>query len=122
MPVVILLLMNPPVADMIALGTVMAVGACSGPLMPFKGGRIDATEGGATGVPEEFGTLDVFLEQFSRAGFNQTEMIELVACGHTLGSVHQAGFPDVVQNAETADNTNGGVHFDDTVDVYDNHV
>jgi len=109
-------------ADMIALGTVMAVGACSGPLIPFKGGRVDATQGGDTGVPDEFGTIEDFLAKFSRTGFNQTEMIQLVACGHTLGSVHQAGFPDVVQNAETPNNTNGGVNFDDTVDVYDNHV
>lgn len=73
------------VADMIALGTVIAVGACSGPLIPFKGGRVDATEGGALGVPEQFGTLETHLEQFARAGLNQVEMIELVACGHTIG-------------------------------------
>ncbi|KAH8114592.1 heme peroxidase [Phellopilus nigrolimitatus] len=109
-------------ADMIALGTVVAIGSCSGPLIPYKGGRIDATAAGDYGVPEEFGTLETHLGQFARAGFNHTEMIQLTACGHTIGSVHQNGFPDVVQNAVTPNNTEGGVHLDDTFDVFDNHI
>lgn len=112
----------PLVADMIALGTVVAVGSCSGPLMPFSGGRVDATAGGAFGVPEPEGDLQTHLTRFAGAGFNTTEAIELTACGHTIGSVHQGGFPNIVQNAETPDNTNGAVHFDDTFDKFDDHV
>ncbi len=107
---------------MIALGTVMAVGACAGPLISFKGGRVDATVPGAFGVPEPEGSLATHIARFATAGFNQQEMIQLTACGHTVGSVHQGGFPNIVQNAETPNNTNGGVHFDDTGDVFDNHV
>ncbi|PAV17307.1 heme peroxidase [Pyrrhoderma noxium] len=109
-------------ADLIALGVVTAVGACSGPLIPFKAGRVDSVVAGDLGVPEEFGALSKHIEQFSRAGMNQTEMIQLTACGHTLGSVHQAGFPDVVHNAETPDNIAGTIHLDDTFDVFDNHI
>jgi hypothetical protein len=39
-------------ADLIALSTVVAVGACGGPKVPFRAGRVDATEGGVLGVPE----------------------------------------------------------------------
>lgn len=109
-------------ADLIALGVVTSVGACSGPLIPFKAGRVDSVVAGDLGVPEEFGALSKHIEQFSRAGMNQTEMIQLTACGHTLGSVHQAGFPDVVHNAETPDNIAGAIHLDDTFDVFDNHM
>jgi hypothetical protein len=40
---------NFPVSDLIALGTVMATGACSGPHVQFRGGRVDATTAGPTG-------------------------------------------------------------------------
>lgn len=39
-------------ADLVALSTVVAVGACGGPKIPLRVGRIDATEGGEFGVPE----------------------------------------------------------------------
>ena len=58
-------------ADLIALGVVTAVGACSGPLIPFKAGRVDSVVAGDLGVPEEFGALSKHIEQFSRAGMNQ---------------------------------------------------
>lgn len=37
------------VSDLIALGTVMATGACGGPHVEFRAGRVDATAAGPTG-------------------------------------------------------------------------
>lgn len=125
-------------ADLIALSVTMSVGNCGGPQIPVRGGRIDATQGGGTGVPAPDTDLELTLLYFSRAGFNQVDAIALTACGHTIGNVHhvghsilyvyqvsahnlQGGFPTVVGieavNNET--NTGGGIHFDSTVDVFD---
>lgn len=73
------------VADLIALGTVVAVGACGGPIIPFRGGRIDATEAGASGVCEPETDLKTTLGSFSNAGFSQQDAIGLTACGHSMG-------------------------------------
>ena len=64
------------------------MGNCGGPQIPVRGGRIDATEGGPFGVPAPETELDLTLEFFANAGFNQVDSIGLTACGHTLGSVH----------------------------------
>lgn len=108
-------------ADLIALSVTMSVGNCGGPQIPVRGGRIDATQGGGTGVPAPDTDLELTLLYFSRAGFNQVDAIALTACGHTIGNVHHGGFPTVVGieavNNET--NTGGGIHFDSTVDVFD---
>ncbi|KAJ7715824.1 heme peroxidase [Mycena metata] len=110
------------VADMIALSIIMSVGTCSNPTVaiPLRGGRIDATEGGSFGVPEPETDIETTLNQFSLAGFSQSDAIGLTICGHTLGSVHHAGFPQVVpESAVTPNNTGGGIHFDATPDVFD---
>ncbi|KAF9050033.1 heme peroxidase [Panaeolus papilionaceus] len=83
-------------SDLIALGAVMAVAACGGPIIPFRGGRIDATGPGVFGVPEPHQSLEAHTESFRLQGFNRSEMIGLVACGHTLGGVTSADFPDIV--------------------------
>ncbi|KAF7348797.1 Peroxidase [Mycena venus] len=109
-------------ADMIALSVVMSVGSCSAPSIhiPLRGGRVDATEGGLFGVPEPETDIHTTLNQFSQAGFSQSDAIGLTICGHTLGSVHHAGFPQVVpESAVTPNNTGGGIHFDATPDVFD---
>ncbi|KAJ7101959.1 heme peroxidase [Mycena epipterygia] len=109
-------------ADMIALSVVMSVGTCSTPNIhiPLRGGRVDATEGGAFGVPEPETDIATTLNEFSGAGFSQSEAIGLTVCGHTLGSVHHGGFPQVVpESAVTPNNTGGGVHFDATPAVFD---
>ncbi|KIK68410.1 hypothetical protein GYMLUDRAFT_153711 [Collybiopsis luxurians FD-317 M1] len=109
-------------ADMIALSVVTSVGVCSSPSIhiPFRGGRIDASEGGTFGVPEPETDIGTTLKQFAQTGFNQQDAIGLTACGHTLGNVHHGGFPQVVgPEAVTPNNTGGGVHFDSTVDVFD---
>ncbi|KAJ3716374.1 heme peroxidase [Lentinula raphanica] len=76
--------------------------------------------GGAFGVPAPETDIQTTLDQFEQAGFNQQDSIALTACGHTLGSVHHAGFPQVVgPEAVTPNNTGGGEHFDSTLDVFD---
>jgi hypothetical protein len=47
-------------------------------------------------------------------------MIQAVACGHTIGSVHEVNFPDIVSGAINDENTDGASHFDSTFDVFDN--
>jgi hypothetical protein len=102
------------VADLVALGTVMTVNLCGGTYIPYRPGRVDATQADpTTGVPEPGTSLDETLADFSRAGFNQADSIALTACGHTVGSVHHGGFPEVSpESAVTPNNTNGGLNFD----------
>ncbi|KAJ7155090.1 heme peroxidase [Mycena filopes] len=112
-------------ADAIALSVAMSVGSCSNPpiVIPLRGGRVDATAGGLFGVPEPETDIGTTLNQFSQAGFNQADAIGLTLCGHTLGSVHHGGFPQVVpESAVTPNNTGGGIHFDSTPDVFDANV
>ena len=91
-------------ADLLALSVVTAMSVCGGYDVPLRVGRIDATEAGPLGVPEPNQDLKTHTEIFARQGFNRTEMIELVACGHTLGGVHNANFPQI-----TGDDTENGV-------------
>ncbi|KAF9477280.1 heme peroxidase [Pholiota conissans] len=84
-------------SDLIALGTVWGVVSCGGPLIPFRPGRIDATAAGRYGVPQPQEVLSLATERFRLQGFNQSEMISLVACGHTLGGVRNTDFPSIVQ-------------------------
>ncbi|KAL2917377.1 hypothetical protein HK105_203041 [Polyrhizophydium stewartii] len=51
---------------------------------------------------------------FKRMGFNATEMIELVACGHTMGSVHAQFTPEVTDLVAAP--------FDSTRLIFDNTV
>ena len=91
-------------ADIIALGATVALGSCSngGVLVPFRGGRVDATEAGPSGVPEPQQDLNSHISSFKNQGFNVSEMIGLVACGHTLGGVHGNDFPDIVDVTKNA--------------------
>ncbi|KAJ3906340.1 heme peroxidase [Lentinula edodes] len=103
-------------ADTIALGAIFAVAGCGGPLIPFSAGRVDATEAGPATVPEPQQDLASHTEAFRRQGFTPTEMIGLVACGHTLGGVRQVDFPLVVTDTEDVLQT-----FDTTIN-FDNAV
>ena len=40
------------IADLVALGVYASVRACGGPIIPMRGGRIDATAAGSLGVPQ----------------------------------------------------------------------
>ncbi|KAL0057382.1 hypothetical protein AAF712_015978 [Marasmius tenuissimus] len=87
------------VSDLIALGTIFAYGSCGGPShvsIPYRAGRKDATSAGPPGVPEPHQDVKSHIESFRRQGFNQEEMIALIACGHTVGGVAQKDFPDMV--------------------------
>ncbi|KFY43411.1 hypothetical protein V494_02000 [Pseudogymnoascus sp. VKM F-4513 (FW-928)] len=84
------------ISDLLAMSMYTAVRACGGPIVPIRAGRIDATEGGATGVPQPENPTQTFVAQFLRMGFNTSEMIEVTACGHTIGGVHAAQFPLIV--------------------------
>ncbi|KAJ7702017.1 heme peroxidase [Mycena metata] len=104
-------------ADVIAIGAINAVVGCGGPAIPFRGGRIDATEAGPATVPEPQQDLASHVASFKAQGFSETEMISLVACGHSLGGVQQVDFPlivteDVPTGIQTFVSTVG---FDNTV-------
>lgn len=107
-------------ADIIALGGVFAVATCGGPIVPFRGGRIDAWTPGGFGTPEPQQDLDTLTESFRKQGFSNTEMITLTACGHTVGGVRDADFPMLV----SASTTPGQPHIIDfdTTTQYDNKV
>ncbi|KAI0407977.1 heme peroxidase [Xylaria palmicola] len=113
-----------PMADLVALGTVMSVNLCGGKYIPFRPGRIDAVGADpTTGVPEPGTSLEETLELFERSGFNQVDAIGLTACGHTLGSVHHSGFPEVSDDSMVSpNNTNGGINFDSTRGAFDARV
>ncbi len=57
-------------ADMIALGVVVASDMCGGPKIPYRAGRVDATEAGPKGVPEPSQDLATHTNIFAKAGFN----------------------------------------------------
>jgi hypothetical protein len=95
-------------ADLIALATIMVITACSptptrAPIViPFRAGRIDATGPGPTGVPRPEERLQEHVEKFAYQGFNTTDMIGLVACGHSIGGVHGKDFPEIVPVLNTS--------------------
>ncbi|KAJ7328975.1 hypothetical protein DFH08DRAFT_815719 [Mycena albidolilacea] len=97
------------IADRLALGVVLAIKNCSGPVIPYHAGRIDATEAGALGVPysEQSITRDTCHDPCQ------------VARRHIVGGVHEVALPYTVQGAITSDNPEGVVHFN-TCD--DNHM
>lgn len=84
------------ISDMIALGVYASVRGCGGPVVPMRGGRVDATAAGPIGVPQPQNAQGIFVNQFARMGFNSVEMIQMTACGHTLGGVHAGNFDNIV--------------------------
>ncbi|KAF2006087.1 heme peroxidase, partial [Amniculicola lignicola CBS 123094] len=106
-------------ADIISAGVYSATRSCGGPVIPVRGGRVDATAPGASGVPLPNDGTAVFTSRFNRMGYNRSEMIAFVACGHSLGGVHSSDFPDIVP-AGTAPNDYATL--DSTVAVFDNKI
>jgi catalase (peroxidase I) len=85
-----------------------------GPQINFRAGRIDAQ-------PQE--SLQSHTTAFARMGFTPTEMIQLVACGHTIGGVQKVAFPDIVPaTVPTSANPDGNMAFDQTPTSFDNHM
>lgn len=106
-------------SDLIALGASLSTRVCGGPAVPVRGGRVDATSAGSIGVPQPQNAISLFINQFQRMGFTQSEMIGLVACGHTIGGVHTTEFPALVPAGTAANNESA---LDSTPDAFDNKV
>ncbi|KAJ7920561.1 heme peroxidase [Mycena leptocephala] len=109
-------------ADAIALGALIAIETCGGPEIAFRGGRVDAAVPNAPGVPAPEQGLDSHIASFARQGFTQTEMIGLVACGHTFGGVQHSFFPNIVNVLNDPTSTDNVAHFDSTFVTFDNNV
>ena len=110
-------------ADLIAAGVAISIGACGGPSIPLRGGRTDAIGPGPFGVPEPETDIQTTLAEFSSAGFSQEDSIALTACRHTMGGVHHSNFPQVVPASAIGVNNSGGrIAFDDTVANFDVNV
>ncbi|CAJ2507996.1 Uu.00g091820.m01.CDS01 [Anthostomella pinea] len=107
------------VADLIALGVYYSIRSCGGPVVPISAGRIDAKQGGGIGVPLPENSAFTFEQQFLRMGFSKQEMIQVTACGHSLGSVHASEFPQIVPPGS---GTNDQIPMDSTVAAFDNKV
>ena len=93
---------------------------CGGSNIPFKGGRIDAWAAGSFGTPQPQHDIATLTESFRNQGFNQSEMIKLVACGHTMGGVRSLDFPQLVMPGPNGDIPDID-DFDDTMQ-FDNLV
>ncbi|KAK0615933.1 heme peroxidase [Bombardia bombarda] len=106
-------------ADLIAAGVYASVRSCGGPIIPLRLGRVDATFAGSTGVPQPQNSVVTFQQQFDRMGFNTTEMIQVTACGHTIGGVHSTEFPEIVP---VGTGVNGQIGLDTSDAVFDNKV
>ncbi|KAJ6469444.1 heme peroxidase [Mycena sanguinolenta] len=98
-------------SDVTAVGVVLATVECGGPVIALRGGRIDASSAGPPGVPTPDQSIDDFIETFRKQGFTQEEMIALVACGHTVGGVHNPDFPTLVPP--------GDIPFEDNIVLFD---
>ncbi|KAH8815517.1 heme peroxidase [Xylogone sp. PMI_703] len=128
-------------SDLIGIGLSDALAACdpTARRIPLRVGRIDATGPGPAGVPKPTDSFEFALDAFATAGFNQSEMIQAVACGHSLGGVHHTNFPDIgwsftpgllyhmsltcsliVPDLQDPTNTDGRASFDSTPAVFDN--
>ncbi|KAH8088913.1 heme peroxidase [Cristinia sonorae] len=109
-------------SDDIALAAVTAIEMCGGPKIPFRGGRVDATEANIAGVPEPQQSLDEHIANFARQGFSHEEMISLTACGHTFGGIQHSAFPDIAPPSSDSRNTDGNAPFDTTFAHFDNKI
>ncbi|KAJ7658396.1 heme peroxidase [Mycena polygramma] len=110
------------IADVLAVGVIIAIENCGGPEIAFRGGRADADKPNVPGVPEPQQDLATHIATFARQGFTQTEMIGLVACGHTFGGVQHVPFPDIVGVLNDSSSTLDVAHFDSTFVAFDNKV
>ncbi|KAG9236919.1 putative L-ascorbate peroxidase 6 [Amylocarpus encephaloides] len=110
-------------SDLIGIGLSDSLATCDQPLarrIPLRVGRMDATGPGPAGVPGPTDSLAFAQAAFTKAGFTNSEMIQAVACGHSLGGVHHENFPDIVPDPNDPENLFGRSPFDSTPDVFDN--
>ncbi|KAJ0324077.1 hypothetical protein Brms1b_001324 [Colletotrichum noveboracense] len=107
-------------SDLIALGVYTSVLSCKGPSVAIRAGRIDATGPNDSGaVPTPGDSTPVFLNRFVRMGFSTADMIQMTACGHTIGGVHSPDHPDIVPAGQF---TNEVATFDTTDAAFDPKV
>ena len=106
-------------ADLVALGVYMSVRACGGPSVPIRAGRVDATSGSTRAVPQPQNSILSLQQTFDAMGFSPEEMIQVTACGHTIGGVHSNEFPEIVPPGA---GTNGQIELDSTTHGFDNKV
>lgn len=113
-------------ADVIGMGAAWGVAGCGGPVIPYRGGRVDATTAGRPGVPQPQEDLATHTADFALQGFTATEMISLVACGHTIGGVRKSDFPTVVTEGEPGVDTDPNgvliINMFDTTQHFDPNV
>lgn len=84
-------------------------------MVPFYYGRADASAAHPKGyTPDPADSAATHKETFARMGFSETEMIQLVACGHTIGGVKAANHPELTTTANAP--------FDETIANFDNNV
>ncbi|KAJ3195224.1 hypothetical protein HK101_000818, partial [Irineochytrium annulatum] len=102
-------------SDLLAAGLGVAVAACSGPSLPLRIGRVDATGPSPNMVPNTFDSFEDIQRNFSHFGFSPSEMISVIACGHTLGGVESDENPDIVTDSDKD-------FFDTTNLIYDHTV
>ncbi|TAQ86696.1 generic peroxidase [Chlorociboria aeruginascens] len=111
-------------SDLIGVGLSDALATCDPDTrrLPLRVGRIDATGPGPAGVPTPSDSLDFATAAFATAGFSQAEMIQAVACGHSLGGVHRTNFESIVDGdpSQTPSGTDGRDSFDSTPAIFDN--
>lgn len=105
-------------ADLIAAGVYASVRGCGGPVVPVRVGRVDAGGAGPLGVPQPENSQGTFRTQFDKMGFNTAEMIQVTACGHTMGGVHREEFPGLIPEGLPGDQ----VTLDSTVATFDNKI
>jgi hypothetical protein len=106
-------------ADLLALSLVMSVARCADMRVPLRLGRKDAAEAGIKGVPEAHTDLNTTRKRFETASLSETDMITLIACGHSIGGVHSVDHPEIVSGQVSAENK---ASFDTTLGVLDNNV
>ncbi|KAG9233260.1 heme peroxidase [Amylocarpus encephaloides] len=108
-------------ADLIGVGLADSLATCdpASHRLPLRVGRVDATQAGPFGVPGPADTLAFAQAAFERAGFSKTEMIQAVACGHSIGGVHGVDFEDIGGVPVDGENESGRLPFDTTPAVFD---
>ncbi|KAJ7207103.1 L-ascorbate oxidase [Mycena pura] len=101
-------------ADVIAIAAVWSVATCGGPVIPLRGGRIDANVAGSYGVPNASDPIESLTSNFTKQGFNVSEMI---VRSHAWW-VRSTDFPTVVPPA--ADSTKAVFDLFDNTPQFDN--
>ncbi|KAF8172217.1 heme peroxidase [Mycena galopus ATCC 62051] len=109
-------------AGSLAIATILVIENCGGPEIPFRGGRLDAGEANAPGVPQPQQDLDDHTAAFAKMGFSPTEMIGLLACGHTFRGVETLVFRTIVLPFSGSNDTQSVAHFDSPFVTFDNNV